>query len=317
MSGRGRPESTLWRRALSTLLVVGLIGGTAAAFAVTERLKLVRSPITDTHVTKVFSPVCGCPTGRASIEFALRSADRVTVQVERAGRVVQTIVRSRPARPGRFEVRWNGLDGSGRPFPEATYKPRVHLSRARRTIVLPNPIVLDTTPPRVVVVRFFPHGALTPDKNHIHERLDVRYRVSEPAHVSLYVDGKGRYYSRFTRLDDHARWFGQVGGHGVPAGSYTITLRARDLAGNLSKVVPVTTVRVRYVELRRRILRASVGARFVVRILTDSPTVRWRLGTRHGTGRANLVLRAPARPGRYRLTVRVGDHAARGVVVVR
>jgi hypothetical protein len=113
----------------------------------------------------------------------------VTVQIERSGRVVQTIVWSRPARHGRFQVRWNGTDASGKPLPQATYEPRVHLSRARRTIVLPNPIALDTTPPRVVVVRFFPHRALTPDKNHLHDRLDV--------------DGKERYYSRFTRLDDH------------------------------------------------------------------------------------------------------------------
>jgi hypothetical protein len=30
-----------------------------------------------------------------------------------------------------------------------------------------------------------------------------------------------------------------------------------------------------------------------------------------------LVLRAPDRPGRYTLTVQVGDHAARAAVIVR
>ena len=38
-------------RLLSTVLVIGLLGGTAAAFAVTEGLKLQHTPITSTKVT--------------------------------------------------------------------------------------------------------------------------------------------------------------------------------------------------------------------------------------------------------------------------
>src|SRR5437899_2638675 len=124
-------------RLLSTLLVVGLVAATATAFAVTEGLKLTRSPITSTQVAKIFSPVCRCLTRTASIAFRLRSADRVTVGIERDGKVVQTLVRDRPARKGWFRVRWDGRDTAGRPFPEGSYKPRVHLGRARRTIVLP------------------------------------------------------------------------------------------------------------------------------------------------------------------------------------
>jgi hypothetical protein len=44
--------------------------------------------------------------------------------------------------------------------------------------------------------------------------------------------------------------------------------------------------------------------------------VRWRLGNRSGTGKNHLVLRAPKQPGRYRLTVGVGDHKATAIVVV-
>ena len=70
-------------RLLSTLLVLGLLGGTAAAFAVTEHLKLVRSPILSTQVdNKVFSPVCRCSTEKARIHFRLRQADRVTLSIE-------------------------------------------------------------------------------------------------------------------------------------------------------------------------------------------------------------------------------------------
>ena len=60
----------------------------------------------------------------------------------------------------------------------------------------------------------------------------------------------------------------------------------------------------------------GAGTRFGTHVLTDSPGVRWRLGKRSGTGRSNLVLRAPQQPGRYTLTVGVGDHQAQAVVVV-
>ena len=55
-------------RFLPALLVVGLLGGSAAAFAVTERLKLERSPIFSTRVDKFVSPYSG---RRAKIIFRL------------------------------------------------------------------------------------------------------------------------------------------------------------------------------------------------------------------------------------------------------
>src|SRR5205085_6293313 len=67
--GRNYTRSTLGRF-LPAVLVVALLGGSAAAFAVTERLKLVRSPIWRTQVGKVVSPGTG---RRASIRFRLRS----------------------------------------------------------------------------------------------------------------------------------------------------------------------------------------------------------------------------------------------------
>jgi flagellar hook capping protein FlgD len=304
-------------RLLSTLLVLGLLGGTAAAFAVTEHLKLERSPIYQTRVDKVFSPVCRCSTSKASIAFRLRKADRVTVVIERSGTIVRTIVADRAAPRGKFSVRWDGLRDDGRLAGDGVYKPRVHLARQHRTIVLPNPFRLDTEPPQVTVLGWIPRRhVLTPDRNFRHERLEVRYRVSEPAHVVLYVNGERRYRSQTQQLTGAARWFGRVNGRGVRAGSYRITLAARDLAGNLSPQVRVGTLFVRYVRLPHRVYRVVAGTRFGTRVRTDSPGVRWRLGPRSGTGSRVLVLRAPKQPGRYRLTVAVGDHEAHAVVVV-
>jgi hypothetical protein len=304
-------------RLVSTLLVLGLLGGTAAAFAVTEHLKLVRSPIFRTKVDQVFSPVCGCRTDRTRIAFQLRRADRLTLSIEQSGKIVRTIVADHRVRRGGFGRYWDGRNDVGAVVPDGVYKPRVHLADQHRTIVLPNPITVDTEPPQVTVVSWIPRRhVLTPDRNFRHERLEVRYRLSEPAYVILYVGGKRRYRSRSHQLTGIARWFGRVNGRGVRAGRYRVTLAARDTAGNLSRPTLVGTIFVRYVRLPHRVYRVAAGTRFGTHVLSDSPGVRWRLGKRSGTGRNHLVLRAPKQPGRYRLTVRVGDHQATAIVVV-
>ena len=160
------------------MLVLGLLGGTAAAFAVTEGLKLQKSPILGTRVTKVFSPVCGCPTASAQVSFRLRHADHLTLSIQTAsGRVVRTIFSSRPARSGFHAYFWNGRLNGGALAPGGVYKPRLELDDADRTIVLPNGISVDRTRPHVLSV-----GVVLTKR-----RVLVRYRASEHAHAILYV----------------------------------------------------------------------------------------------------------------------------------
>ena len=128
-----------------TLIVLALLGATAAAFAVTERLKLERSPITGTRVDRLFSPVCECAPNAATISFVLRQRSEVTVDVlDSVGEVVRTLVRGRDEARGRVTYTWDGRDEAGRIVPEARYRPRVRIAEHGRTIVLPNPIRVDT-----------------------------------------------------------------------------------------------------------------------------------------------------------------------------
>ena len=139
-------------RFLSTLLVVALLGGTAAAFAVTQGLKTRPSPITAPRVQKVFSPQCDCVTRVALIRFRLRKPDRVRLEiVDGSGTVVRTLVPGRRLRRGTVTYTWNGRDDQGRFVAQGVYKPRVHLADQHRTIDLPNEMRVDITSPVVTV----------------------------------------------------------------------------------------------------------------------------------------------------------------------
>ncbi|MGZ8697194.1 MAG: FlgD immunoglobulin-like domain containing protein [Gaiellaceae bacterium] len=226
------------RRNAPTILALLLIVATATAFAVTQRLKLEPSPISQTRVSDVFSPVCRCASKAASIEFLLRRADHVRVAI-RTGAGEVTVADGSFAR-GDVHVRWDGRDASGELVPDGTYYPFVHLQGAGRTIDLPNPIRVDTIRPSIrftsVRPRVFRPGT---------EKLKVTYTVSEHAHALLFVDGRRRVFTNSTRLRYRLQWYGKVRGSAIRPGRHKLKLVAEDLAGNRSAPTPVVVVRVR------------------------------------------------------------------------
>jgi hypothetical protein len=213
-------------RIATIVLVVGLLGGTAAAFAVTEGLKLQKSPILGTLVTpKVISPICACPTQSATIAFRLRHADHLTITIEdSSGRPVRTLFSAREIGDGPQTFFWNGRIADGRVAPDGDYRPDLELDDADRSITLPNRIAVDTTRPHVLSV------GVDLKKT----RVIVHYRASEPAHGILYVGGKRvvvTYRSpkvgtiEISRLSLQER-----------SASGQLAIAVRDRAGNRSKV---------------------------------------------------------------------------------
>jgi FlgD Ig-like domain len=299
------------------LIVLVLLGATAAAFAVTERLKLERSPITGTQVDRVFSPVCDCSRDVAVISFVLRRRETVTLDVlDKQGRSIRTIVRKRREPAGRVDYTWDGRDNLDRVVPEGVYRPRVQLERNGRTIVLPNPIRVDTTAPIITLVSVFPR-VFSPDGDGRRDRVTATYRINERARAVMLVDARQRVLSKFRRLEGKLVWFGRVDGRTVKPGTYEIRLRAADSAGNRSLRTRAIPVRVRFVELSRERIEAVAGKRFSVRVLTDARAYRWLFAGKSGGGtRQVLVLRAPEIPGAYNLYVTVGGRAARSAVDV-
>lgn len=299
------------------LIVLALLAATAAAFAVTERLKLERSPVTGTRVDRVFSPVCECARDVAVISIVLRRRETVTLDIlNRDGRSIRTLVRKRREPAGRIFYTWDGRDSSDRVVPEGVYRPRVQLERNGRTIVLPNPMRVDTTAPSIRLVRVFPR-VLSPDSDGRRDRVTASYRVDERARAVMLVDGRQRVQSKFRRVEGNLVWFGRINGRVVRPGLYEIRLRAVDRAGNRSVRTRAVPVRVRFVELSRERIVVAAAKRFSVRVLTDATSYRWLFAARRGGGsREVLVLRAPEEPGTYTLYVTAAGRAARADVVV-
>lgn len=307
-----RPDGVRGTRFLVALLVVGLLGGTVAAFAVTEQLKLERSPVYRTKVGKLLGPNCRCEHAQIQILFRLRKRETLTVTiVDSNHHVVRTLLSRTPRPKGVQSFHWDGRGDSGQVVPGGTYKPQLHLSRGGRTIVMPNPIHVDTSAPRVSVLSVKPR-VFSPDGDGRSDLVRIRVRTSEPARALLFVNGRfrGRLY-RYG-LVGTLRWFGK----GLRAGRYRLRVRAVDRAGNLSRSLSAGTARIRFISVGPHVLHAAPGARVGFRVRTDARRFRWRLGKARGVSRPGLlVLRTPG-PGRYVLRVTANGHTARALAIV-
>jgi hypothetical protein len=187
-----------------TILVLVLLTATATAFVVTQHLKLEPSPISQTHVDKVF-------------DFSIRRADHLRIWVRTPSG--PAVLADREFPKGMVHVKWDGHD-----VPDGVYFAVVHLRRAQRTIDLPNPIRIDTQPPTIALAGIQHDGAKT----------IFHYRISEQAHALLYVNGHKRVRTYSTRRRGRLPYYKPL------SPTTQLALRARDLAGNLSPLVPIS-----------------------------------------------------------------------------
>lgn len=305
-------------RIASTVLVVALLAATAAAFALTEVLKLQKSPITGTNVAPVLSPVCVCPTEEAAIRFKLRERDVLDVSIiDGGGEVVRTVARGRAVPAGRVSLAWDGRDDDGIVLPEGEYRPRVHLREANFTIDMPNEMRIDVTPPVVESYEVAPR-VFSPDGDGRVDRVRVTYALDEDARGLLFVNGERRGLNRFAGPEGRFVWNGRENGQALPTGVYGLTVSARDPAGNVAEQTQPTPVVIRFVTLGRTRIEVVAGARFGVRVSSDAAAVRWGLAGRGGVvPPGTLRLTAPLQKGRFTLVVTANGYAARAAVFVR
>ena len=314
------------QRVLTTVTLLGLLVATAAAFAITEHLKLEKSPIFGTKIFSgqpgsppVFSPVCGtgCTTRAARVRLKLRHTGRVTVTiVDSDGHRVATIAPDVVMQGKQAQTfRWDGRTDNGSLAPDGVYYPWVQLPR--RTFKFINKITLDTVQPRVVsAVGVMPKPILFAGPR---RSVAIRYSLSEHAHPVVYLGGRRITVGRHTRPEGKIKWAGKVDHRPLPAGTYVLSIGAVDQAGNETPVAKRkhVTVVLRYVEVTPGVTTVRAGRPFKVHVEIAARRYNWRLGQRHGERRGRtLRLRAPTTPGTYRLVVTENGHASTAVVKV-
>ena len=100
-----------------------------------------------------------------------------------------------------------------------------------------------------------------------------------------------------------------------------LKISAEDESGNRAKPFPFAVVTIRYVRLGRDRVLAKPRTHFAILVLADAKQVDWLFARGRGSiktqnGRATLRLRAPKKPGVYRLYVTAKGHAAKALVTV-
>ena len=307
------------QRVLTTVTLLGLLVATAAAFAITEHLKLVKSDVAGVEIPlKIFSPVCHCETSKATVGVRLRRAGHVTVTIhDAAGHRVATIASGVLMQPREQKLfPWDGRTDAGGLAPDGVYHPWIQLRR--QTFRLVNNITLDTRQPKVVSATtrtprpvFFAGPGRT---------IAIRYTLNGKAHGAVYLGRRKIIVSRKIQPSDKIKWAGTLDGRPLPAGKYVLSVGAQDVAGNETpaagrKEVPVI---LRYVELTPGRVTVRSGRRVTVHVETAAKRYTWRLGRRRGSHRGKtLHVRAPTTPGTYRLVVSENGHATTAVVRVR
>jgi hypothetical protein len=308
------------QRVLTTVTLLGLLVATAAAFAITEHLKLIKGPVYGARVSKFLSPTCDCASSQATIRIRLRHEDRVRLTIgDSANHTVATIARSAQVpklQPKTFS--WDGRVEGGTLAPDGAYRPEIKLAGARQTILLPlvDRIFLDTKKPKVLSAGAG-QGVLFGGSG---RTFRIRYTLSEQANAVVYLGGRRIIRGRPTRQNGAVKWAGTLDGRPLRAGTYVLSVGALDPAGNETPASgrKDVTVVLRYIDLGSHRLSVRAGARFTVGVETRAPRYTWRLGRRHGAAHGKVLrLRAPTRRGTYHLVVAEHGHSSSALVHVR
>jgi hypothetical protein len=208
--------------------MLALLAGTTTAFALTEALKLDRTPITRPKFDVLFSPVCVCRKDTARLPVTFRKADTIdAVIVSDGGDSVRTLAQGRRLPRGHFVFLWDGRDDAGGVVPDGSYRLRLSFAGDGRTIDLPNEIQVDTTPPTLELLSLeVPEPGST-------DPLTASARSNERARLLLYVDDELAARGRFEgpgviRLV----WARAAEDPRLSSGRHALTLVAKDRAGN-------------------------------------------------------------------------------------
>lgn len=297
-----------------------LVLATIAAFFVTQRLKREPSLVGNVKVMKFFSPNGDGVRDSEQFSFRLKESDDVEVTIVDADGDTVRELGSRAARAYRPEKYvWDGRDGDGERVADGRYRVRIGLRDQGRSLLVPDPIELDTTPPRPVVVR-----TNVPGRPRLsifrpgHDQVLASLKAVGPftrAIVDVYrTDVRPiRKVAEVTGRQGRKRvyWDGLIDGDPAPQGTYLMAPRVTDRAGNVGSTPSAAALRdpagigripgrpgVMARELAAQVPLEPVrgGERFDAQVDSRGRQYRWRL-RKLGTAKEG-DWEAGAKPGR-------------------
>jgi hypothetical protein len=324
-----------------------LVAASIAAFFLAQRVKSTPAAVVRFSVTPRCSPNGDGRFDGCRAAFLLKKSDDVTVNVVgRDEEVVDTLVSDR-ALPGfrNLRVLWKGRTASGAKAPDGTYHFQVALRRQGRSILLPHPFTVDTTPPRPLVTSIgptkdtVPRPELFPNPRGLPLQIHVTTpSTRRPTEVMVYRTDPRPSPQPVADLgavqgDKTVAWDGTVHGRRVQPGTYVVAVRTRDAAGNIGFSPSVLPPRPGYGQTLPG--RGGITVRYLgVQPPLDAPVVTgekaafgvdarraaytWSLRhvgepnpRKRGSGtRPGLAITAPGKhSGLYLLTVRTRRHA--------
>jgi hypothetical protein len=207
------------------VLVLALLAATTTAFALTEVLKLERTPIVRPRFNVAFSPACACPHDTALLPIRLKKPETMDAAiVDSDGDSVRTLVEAIRRPTGRLVLEWDGRDDSGAIVPDGTYKVRLSFEGSDRSIVVPNPIRVDTEPPEAKLVSVEP-SAVKPK-----EAVEVVVDSNERARLLLFAEGAR--VARGKLSDEGLIRLVWQGASQLGRGRHALRVAVQDRAGN-------------------------------------------------------------------------------------
>ncbi|MGI8507160.1 MAG: hypothetical protein ACR2MK_10255 [Solirubrobacteraceae bacterium] len=346
-------------RRLPVAAFVALAVATVAAFFVTQHLK-VTTPLlagVPAPAPAAINPIDGkaCRVRTRTGAFKLVShrsmlvsfylqhrSDDIDVYIVGSDgtTIVNTLasgvhMRAKP-QPVRKAFTWNGDTQSGSVAPDGTYYIRVSLIHQGRSFLIsnnagPEPVTVETVPPRPKVTAVTPHLIPQPGvaaatirftgTRHLSGRILI-YRTDLPGAPQLVKSFASRRGSTST-------WDGTLtGGLPAPQGTYLVGLEVTDRACNTGRFPPElppvagTTanagVTVRYLAAQPPLIPVPAGSAATVYVDARRHAYRWTL-TRPGTRRTlasgatsayqlQVPLPAAGGAGLYELALRWGTH---------
>jgi hypothetical protein len=220
-----------------------LVLATLAAFVVTQKLKSSPPLVVRPHIFSVFSPTPDARVDRARISFWIVNDDDVSVSiVDGEGRIVRRLVDGHQLRERkRLVLFWDGRDEGGAVVADGSYRVRVALIHEARTIDLPQPIHVDTRPPRPLVTDVTPHSgdgpAFLPQRGVHAVTVHLKGLEGRSARVLIYrtdvapARRVGQLHVPFGART--VTWGGTLAGRPAPPGTYLMGLLVADRSGNV------------------------------------------------------------------------------------